>query len=101
MSLPLSARAQESGAVAKKKAYKAIYQLDSNDPKTIEKAEVKLFGRILDDPDLIEKAIAAAPSFDQLTEFRKMQGFAKVHAVIDYALEAWEENEKKLLFRPL
>jgi len=66
-------------------------------PKTVEKAEVKLFGRILDDPVLIEKAIAAAPSFDQLTEFRKMQGMAKVHAVIDYALEAWEENEKKLL----
>lgn len=66
-------------------------------PKTIEKAEVKLFGRIIDDPDLIEKAIAAAPSFDQLTEFRKMQGLAKVHAVLDYCLEAWEENEKKLL----
>src|SRR5690606_22774007 len=66
-------------------------------PKTIEKAEVKLFGRILDDPNLIEKAIAAAPSFDQLTEFRKMQGLAKVHAVLDYCLEAWEENEKKLL----
>lgn len=66
-------------------------------PKTVERAEVKLFGRILDDPDLIEKAIKAAPSFDQLTEFRKMQGLAKVHAVIDYALEAWEENEKKLL----
>ncbi|WP_293905007.1 DsrE family protein [Sphingobacterium sp. UBA5670] len=29
---------QYSGALAKKKAYKAIYQLDSNDPKTIEKA---------------------------------------------------------------
>ena len=66
-------------------------------PKTVERAEVKLFGRILDDPVLIEKAIKAAPSFDQLTEFRKMQGLAKVHAVIDYALEAWEENEKKLL----
>lgn len=66
-------------------------------PTTVEKAEIKLFGRILDDPILIEKAIKAAPSFDQLTEFRKMQGLAKVHAVIDYALEAWEENEKKLL----
>jgi superfamily II DNA or RNA helicase len=66
-------------------------------PKTVERAEVKLFGRILDDPELIEKAIAAAPSFDHLTEFRKMQGLAKVHAVIDYALEAWDENEKKLL----
>ena len=66
-------------------------------PATVEKAEVKLFGRILDNPDLIEKAIAAAPSFDQLTEFRKMQGLAKVHAVLDYTLEAWEENEKKLL----
>ena len=66
-------------------------------PKTIEKAEIKLFGRIIDDPVLMEKAIEAAPSFDQLTEFRKMQGLAKVHTVIDYALEAWEENEKKLL----
>lgn len=66
-------------------------------PKTVEKAEIKLFGRILDDPVLMEKAIEAAPSFDQLTEFRKMQGLAKVHAVLDYTLEAWEENEKKLL----
>jgi SNF2 family DNA or RNA helicase len=66
-------------------------------PKTVEKAEIKLFGRILDDPDLIKKAIEAAPSFDALTEFRKMQGLAKVHAVLDYALEAWEENERKLL----
>lgn len=66
-------------------------------PKTVEKAEIKLFGRILDDPVLMEKAIEAAPSFDQLTEFRKMQGLAKVYAVVDYALEAWEENEKKFL----
>ena len=66
-------------------------------PATIEKAEIKLFGRILDDPAMIEKAISAAPSFDALTEFRKMQGLAKVHAVVDYALEAWEENERKLL----
>ncbi len=33
---------QYSGAVAKKKAYKAIYQLDSNDPKTIEKKKKKI-----------------------------------------------------------
>lgn len=66
-------------------------------PSVIEKAEIKLFGRIIDDPDLIEKAIEAAPSFDQLTEFRKMQGLAKVHAVIDYALDAWESDEKKML----
>jgi len=66
-------------------------------PKTVEKAEIKLFGRIIDDPVLMEKAIEAAPSFDHLTEFRKMQGLAKIHTVIDYALEAWDENEKKLL----
>ncbi|HNX82388.1 MAG TPA: DEAD/DEAH box helicase family protein [Candidatus Omnitrophota bacterium] len=66
-------------------------------PSVIENAEIKLFGRIIDDPDLMQKAIEASPSFDQLTEFRKMQGLAKVHAVIDYALDAWESNEKKLL----
>jgi hypothetical protein len=66
-------------------------------PAAIEKAEIKLFGRILDDPDLMQKAIEAAPSFDQLIEFRKMQGLAKVHAVIDYTLEAWGSDEKKLL----
>ena len=66
-------------------------------PKAIEKAEIKLFGRIIDDPDLMEKAIEAAPSFDQLTEFRKMQGMAKAHAVIEYALDAWGSDEKKLL----
>lgn len=65
--------------------------------RAIEKAEIKLFGRIIDDPDLMEKAIAACPSFDQLTEFRKMQGLAKVHEVIDYTLDAWESGEKKLL----
>ena len=66
-------------------------------PTAIEKAEIKLFGRIIDDPDLIEKAVAAVPSFDQLTEFRKMQGIAKVRSVVDYTLEAWEEDEKKIL----
>jgi late competence protein required for DNA uptake (superfamily II DNA/RNA helicase) len=45
----------------------------------------------------MQKAIEAAPSFDQLIEFRKMQGLAKVHAVIDYTLEAWGSDEKKLL----
>ena len=66
-------------------------------PSVIEKAEIKLFGRIIDDPDLMQKAIEAAPSFDQLTEFRKMQGLAKTHAVIEYALDAWMSNERKLL----
>ncbi|WP_293956438.1 MULTISPECIES: DsrE family protein [unclassified Sphingobacterium] len=40
-----------SGAVAKKKAYKAIYQLDSNDPKTIEKA-IRNINNVLKDPRL-------------------------------------------------
>ena len=66
-------------------------------PTAIEKAEIKLLGRIIDDPDLMQKAIEAAPSFDQLTEFRKMQGLAKVRSVLDYALEAWDSNEKKIL----
>jgi superfamily II DNA or RNA helicase len=66
-------------------------------PTAIKKAEIKLFGRILDDPDLMQKAIEAAPSFDQLTEFRKMQGLAKTRSVVDYALEAWGSDEKKLL----
>ncbi len=66
-------------------------------PSAIEKAEIKLFGQILDNPDLIQKAIEASPSFDAITEFRKMQGLAKVHAVIDYTLDAWENNEHKLL----
>jgi superfamily II DNA or RNA helicase len=66
-------------------------------PTAIEKAEIKLFGRILDDPDLMQKAIEAAPSFDQLTEFRKMQGLAKVKSVIDYTCDAWEDGEHKLL----
>ena len=66
-------------------------------PSIIEKAEIKLFGRILDDPDLMQKAIEATPSFDQLTEFRKMQGLAKAKSVIDYVLEAWQNGERKLL----
>jgi superfamily II DNA or RNA helicase len=66
-------------------------------PAAIEKAEIKLFGRIIEDPDLMQKAIEAAPSFDQLTEFRKMQGLAKARSVLDYTLEAWDSNEKKIL----
>ncbi len=42
---------QYTGAVAKKKAYKAIYQLDSNDPKTIEKA-IRNINNALKDPRL-------------------------------------------------
>ncbi|MDQ1152251.1 DsrE family protein [Sphingobacterium zeae] len=42
---------QYSGAVAKKKAYIAIYQLDSNDPKTIEKA-IRNINNVLKDPRL-------------------------------------------------
>lgn len=66
-------------------------------PKTIEKAEIKLFGRIIDDPALMQKAIEAAPSFDMLTEFRKLQGMAKVKSVVDYTLAAWEDDEKKII----
>jgi superfamily II DNA or RNA helicase len=66
-------------------------------PSVIVKAEVKLFGHIINDPDLMQKAIDAAPSFDQLTEFRKMQGLAKTRTIVDYTLEAWGNDEKKLL----
>jgi SNF2 family DNA or RNA helicase len=66
-------------------------------PKAVEQAEVKLFGKILDDPELMKRAIEAAPSFDALTEFRKMQGGAKVKSVIDYTLDAWESGEKKMI----
>jgi SNF2 family DNA or RNA helicase len=66
-------------------------------PKAVEQAEIKLFGKILDDPELMRRAIEAAPSFDALTEFRKMQGVAKVKSVIDYTLAAWEDNERKMV----
>jgi len=39
------------GAVPKKKAYKVIYQLDSNDPKIIEKA-IRNINNVLKDPRL-------------------------------------------------
>ncbi|WP_312187669.1 DsrE family protein [Sphingobacterium sp.] len=42
---------QYPGAVPKKKAYKAIYQLDSNDPKIIEKA-IRNINNVLKDPRL-------------------------------------------------
>ncbi|WP_433902348.1 DsrE family protein [Sphingobacterium puteale] len=42
---------QYTGAVSKKKLYKAIYQLDSNDPKTIEKA-IRNINNVLKDPRL-------------------------------------------------
>lgn len=66
-------------------------------PSAIEKAEIKLFGQILDSPELMQRAIEASPSFDAITEFRKMQGLAKVHDVLEYALDAWDNNERKLL----
>ena len=66
-------------------------------PTAVKKAEIKLFGKIIDDPDLCQKAIEAAPSFDALTAFRKMQGGAKVKSVLDYTLAAWADNEKKML----
>ncbi|WP_246250547.1 DsrE family protein [Sphingobacterium prati] len=42
---------QYTGAVAKKKVYKAIYQLDSNEPKIIEKA-IRNINNVLKDPRL-------------------------------------------------
>jgi len=47
----LIANQQYTGAAAKEQIYKAIYQLDSNDPKTIEKA-IRNINNVLKDPRL-------------------------------------------------
>lgn len=66
-------------------------------PAAVEKAEIKLFGRLIDSPELMARALEAKPSFDAITEFRKMQGGAKVKFVEEYALNAWENGEKKMI----
>lgn len=47
----LDANKKYTGAVAAEKTYKAIYQLDSNDPKTIAKA-IRNINNVLQDPRL-------------------------------------------------
>ena len=47
----LAKNREYSGAVASKKHYRAIYQLDSNDPKVIEKA-IRNINNALNDPRL-------------------------------------------------
>lgn len=75
-SLSLTSMAQESkiltnkdyhGAVAKKKSYKAIYQLDSNDPKTITKA-IRNINNVLKDPRLKGKIEIELITFSGGTE---------------------------------
>lgn len=75
-SLSLTSLAQEnllisnknySGALAKKKHYKAIYQLDSNDPKTIEKA-IRNINNVLKDPRLKGKIEIELITFSGGTE---------------------------------
>lgn len=64
----------------------------------LEKAEIKLFGGVYDDAELIEKALETTPDFSRIAEFRKNQGLAKVAAVVDYAIEAREEFQKQIIF---
>lgn len=75
-SLSLSALAQEDkllsnkefhGATAAKKKYKAIYQLDTNDPKTIEKA-IRNINNVLKDPRLKGKIQIELVTFSGGTE---------------------------------
>ncbi|UIR56321.1 DsrE family protein [Sphingobacterium sp. SRCM116780] len=72
----LSAQTQEEaliknaafqGAIAEKKSYHAIYQLDSNDPKTIEKA-IRNINNALDDPRLKGKLHIELIAFSGGTE---------------------------------
>lgn len=71
----LSAQTQEEltknalfqGAVAEKKVYHTIYQLDSSDPKTIEKA-VRNINNALDDPRLKGKLTIELITFSGGTE---------------------------------
>ena len=56
-----------TGAEAKLKSYKAIYQLDSNDPKIIEKA-IRNINNALDDPRLQGKLQIELITFSGGTE---------------------------------
>lgn len=56
-----------TGAVAHKKEYKAIYQLDSNDPKTVEKA-IRNINNVLEDPRLKGKLTIELIAFSGGTE---------------------------------
>ncbi|WP_400261659.1 DsrE family protein [Sphingobacterium sp. SG20118] len=74
------------GATADKKAYHAIYQLDSNDPKTIEKA-IRNINNVLDDPRLKGKLTLELIAFSGGTE-----AFLK-------SSSKYEEQFKKLITR--
>lgn len=74
------------GAVAEKKSYHAIYQLDSNDPKTIEKA-IRNINNVLDDPRLKGKLTLELIAFSGGTE-----AFLK-------STSKYEEQFKKLIAR--
>ncbi|WP_236582280.1 DsrE family protein [Sphingobacterium spiritivorum] len=64
---PLLQNKEFTGAEAKLKSYKAIYQLDTNDPKIIEKA-IRNINNALDDPRLQGKLQIELITFSGGTE---------------------------------
>lgn len=82
----LTKNASFQGAIAEKKAYHTIYQLDSNDPKTIEKA-IRNINNVLDDPRLKGKLTVELITFSGGTE-----AFLK-------STSKYEEQFKKLIAR--
>ncbi|UZJ66129.1 hypothetical protein OKW96_08620 [Sphingobacterium sp. KU25419] len=63
----LTKNASFQGAIAEKKVYHTIYQLDSNEPKTIEKA-IRNINNALDDPRLKGKLTVELITFSGGTE---------------------------------
>jgi intracellular sulfur oxidation DsrE/DsrF family protein len=82
----LTKNASYQGATAKSKNYHAIYQLDSNDPKIIEKA-IRNINNVLDDPRLKGKITLELITFSGGTE-----AFLK-------STSKYEEQFKKLIAR--
>ena len=82
----LTKNASFQGAIAEKKVYHTIYQLDSNDPKTIEKA-IRNINNALDDPRLKGKLTVELITFSGGTE-----AFLK-------STSKYEEQFKKLIAR--
>lgn len=82
----LTKNASYQGATAKSKNYHAIYQLDSNDPKIIEKA-IRNINNVLDDPRLKGKITLELITFSGGTE-----AFLK-------SSSKYEEQFKKLIAR--
>lgn len=82
----LAKNASFQGAIAEKEVYHTIYQLDSNDPKTIEKA-IRNINNALDDPRLKGKLTVELITFSGGTE-----AFLK-------STSKYEEQFKKLIAR--